>query len=240
MGRALAALSLVLALAGAAPAREIPPPPARYVLDEPGWLDAGRKRLLEDRLLRFERETSNQLVVALFDSLGGEDLADWSHRVAETWRIGQEDKDNGILLAVFAAERRIDIEVGYGLEGAVPDAVAARIIREVLTPRLRQGDPAGAILAGADALMAAARGEFEGTGRARGENERRDPGIPVGLIFFALMFLLAGRRSRRAFGPLVFFGGGIGRGGRGGGFGGGGGFLGGGGSFGGGGARGGW
>ncbi len=219
-------------------AKDFPPPPKDYVFDEPDWLDAATERGLARILASFEDETSNQIVVAIFRSLEGEDLADYSQRLAERWAIGRADRDNGILLAIFAEDRLVDIEVGYGLEGAVTDLIAAEIRDRILVPAFRAGDRAGGILRAVEALMAASRGEYEGTGRRR----KDDNGFPFWLLPFLFIVLFGGGRGRRSYlGPLILAntlrGGGGGFGG--GGFGGGG-FSGGGGSFGGGGARGGW
>jgi uncharacterized protein len=249
--RAALVASALAALFVQASARDVPPTPETYVLDEADWLDAGEEARLSNELLRYERETSNQLVVAIFRSLEGEDLADFSQRVAQGWRIGQAEHDNGILLAVFVEDRAIDIEVGYGLEPVVTDAIAAQIRTRILAPALREGRYADGIFAAIDALQAAARGEFEGTGRAESDRPKRFPLRTVLLPILAFLVLSAvlGRlgalqgpmvlgppswgQSGRAFRTM--------RGGFGGGFrGGGGGFRGGGGSFGGGGARGKW
>jgi uncharacterized protein len=223
-------------------ARDIPPAPREFVLDEAGWLDASSERALIQKLLQFERDSSNQIVVALFQSLEGEDLADFSQRVAEAWGVGQGEKDNGILLAVYAQDKKVDIEVGYGLEGAVTDLIAGQIIENEIRPAFRAGRYREGVFAAVDALMAASRGEYEGTGRANTDRNRDDGfHFPFWLIF-VLFALLGGRGGRRWWiGPMLLSsmgrrGGGFG----GGGFGGGGSFGGGGGSFGGGGARGGW
>ncbi len=234
-----ATLLLDAAVAGAL---EIPPPPPRYVHDGARWLDAAQKRQLEDTLLQFERSTSNQFVVAVFPSLEGEELADFTHRVAEKWGMGRKDRDNGVLLAIFVKERKVRIEVGYGLEGAITDLIAHTIIQEEITPRLRRGDRFGGIRAGVQALIAASQGEYQGSGRALGDRKKKKD-MPAWVWFFLILFLikLFGRGGRHGRGgPLIYWGGGFGGGhGGGGGFGGGG-FVGGGGGFGGGGASGGW
>jgi uncharacterized protein len=254
--RAGAGALLLLAVATApGRARDVPPAPATYVLDEGGWLSSAQEARLSADLLGYERETSNQIVVAVFRSLDGEDLADFSQRVAEAWGVGRREKDNGILLAVYVAERQIDIEVGYGLEGVVTDAVANGIRTGILVPAFRARRFADGIFQAVDALKAAARGEYEGTGRALSDTDRRrtSPLVPF-LVFLALVILL--HRARGGGGLILgppgwgpsgrgyrSFDRGWGSPGGGGGFGGsggGGGFRGGGGSFGGGGARGGW
>ena len=257
--RPLAAVAILLAcaLAPASSARDVPRAPSSYVLDEADWLDAADEQRLSRDLLEYERETSNQIVVAVMRSLDGEDLADFSQRVAESWGIGQKARSNGILLAIYVEERMIDIEVGYGLEPIVTDAIANEIRTRILVPALQEGRHAEGISDAVHALQAAARGEFEGTGRARSDEERGSgpPPIVVVLLVIFVMILIA-RASRgggTSFGPpgwgpggrgfRTMRGGGMGGLGGLGGFGGsrgGGGFRGGGGSFGGGGARGGW
>ena len=242
-GRAVTALGLVLLLAMSALAqRPIPPAPQSFVYDEVDWLNRSEEQRLSQRLLQYERDTSNQIVVALFRSLEGEALGDFSQRVAEAWRVGQEGRDNGVLLAVYAEDRQVAIVVGYGLEPVITDLIAAQILDETLRPALRAGRYAAGIDAAVVDLAAAAAGEFQGSGRARGDrrDERGRRGFPpIGLILFILFMLLGGGGVRRNMLGAVLLSSALGGGRSRGGFGGGG-FSGGGGSFGGGGARGGW
>jgi uncharacterized protein len=199
-------------------------------------------------------------VVAVFPSLEGENLEDFSIRLAEKWRVGRKELDNGAIVAVFLRDRKMRIEVGYGLEGAIPDIEAARIIRETMAPRFREAryaagleEAARALYARVDRTPAAARSR-----PARGRDSVT-PSWPV-LGFLVLIAIIAmvlareavttrgftGRRGYTASGrgwgmpPVIFFPPGGGRGGGGWGGGGGGGFSAGGGSFGGGGASGDW
>jgi uncharacterized protein len=195
------------------------------------------------------------MVIAIFPSLEGESLEDFSIRLAERWRIGDKKLDNGVILLVFVQERRIRLEVGYGLEPVLPDAVASQIIREQIGPRFREGRWADGLLAAVEAVFA--RIDTKGAS-APPPPQRHAFGVSpltLGLlVVFGLVALMlmreasrgGGRRNaysaggRRGWGPPpVFFPGGGWRGGGGGG-GGGGGFSGGGGSFGGGGASGDW
>lgn len=245
-------LALVFPGTGAARAETLPPSPEpRYVLDEPGWLPRASFESIDDRLESYERETSNQLVVAIFRGIPpGGDAFDFSQRVFEKWKPGQKDKDNGVILFVFAADRELRIHTGYGLEGALPDARCKQIIANEIVPRLRANDREGAIRAGVEAIIAASKGEYKGSGRTHRElipNEVATWVIIIGIILlFTILEML--RRGgpddvytgsgRRTGGWGGGWGGGGGFGG--GGFGGGGGFSGGGGSSGGGGAGGSW
>lgn len=244
----LAGLALALALpARVAGARELLPPPPGYVLDEVGWLSVSERHALNERLARHERESSVQIVVALIEALDGEEPADFSARLAEHWGIGQAGEDNGVLVAAYAEDRQLRIEVGYGLEGAIPDAVASRIVRDTLAPAFRAGRHAEGLAVAADQLIAASRGEFTGSGRTQAE--RGDPRLPLLFVLVVVLFMVAffilvarlgagrtfatGHPSRQGSSGWGSFGGG----GGGGGFSG---FSGGGGSFGGGGAGGSW
>jgi uncharacterized protein len=252
-----------LALAGVAPLladrydEQIPAKPERYVTDRPNVLGPGGAEALNAKLEQFERDTSNQVLVWIDEKVPeGFTLEDFTVRAAQKWGAGQKQEDNGAVLFVFTGDRKLRIEVGYGLEGAIPDATAHRIIEDEIVPRFRAGDYPGGIDAGANALMAAAKGEYRGTGRTVDEGKRRSSGQYSSCLLFAIFFgvfvvmpiVMRSRRAFRTFGRGGWWsGGGWGGGGwSGGGFGGGGfgggggGFSGGGGSFGGGGASGSW
>lgn len=219
-----------------------------YVVDAAGLMSPERRAALSDRLRAHEAETSNQVTVATVQTLEGRTVEDAALEILRAAGVGQADRDNGVLLLIAAAERRIRIEVGYGLEGALPDALAGRIIAREIAPPFKAGDPAAGIEAGAGAIMAAVAGEYVADGDAADE----PPWIPYAMVvaFIVIMVLMrrSNRRRRAALGGLgagAYAGSGWGR--RdgdsfgGGGFGGGG-FSGGGGSGGGGGggASGGW
>jgi uncharacterized protein len=249
--------AVVAVLTAAAPAAQspLPPPPKDYVLDESGILDPSQKALLSAELAQFERQTSDQIWVCVLPDVP-EDYAmeDFTQRTAEAWGVGRKEKDNGIVLFVFPNSRQLRIEVGYGLEGAVPDALANNIINREIVPSFRAGDMGGGIIRGVSALMDAARGEYEGSGRTLAE-EQAQSGEPSATVIFwiilIIILIVIIQRSHGNGGTVytprgrrdVFFpggyGGGFGRGGFGGG-GFGGGSIGGGGGFGGGGASGRW
>ena len=220
-------------------ALEVPKRADGYVTDRAGLLSPSSRAGLETALRVFEEKTSNQVVVATFPSLEGDSLEDFSMRLAEAWKAGQKKRDNGVIFLIFKNDRKIRIEVGYGLEGVLTDALSGEIIRGVVAPYFRKGDYDGGIMAGTDAIMKATQGEFKGVPREKPVSVAGRLIFLFGLIFF--LNLAARKNSNtigRRRGPGGFFipmGGGL-RGG-GGGFGG---FSGGGGGFGGGGASGGW
>lgn len=207
-----------------------------YVNDLGDVISPGTELKIEHFLRGFEASDSTQLVILTIESLQGATLEEYSLSVAESWKIGQQGKDNGALLLIAMQERQMRIEVGYGLEGRLTDLLAGRIIDNEIKPRFKAGDFDGGVIAGVTAMAEAVRGEYQGTGET-GKNKKRNPWGSLALLLFlgpGLMLLRGGggRGRRRHSG---FWIGGLG----GGGFGGGG-FGGGGGSFGGGGSSGGW
>jgi uncharacterized protein len=148
-------------------------------------LPRDRAQRLEQSLAQFESETSHQIAVLTVPTTDGEPIESFALRVAESWKLGTKGADNGILLVVAVTDRRARIEVGYGLEGVVPDAISKRVIEDVMIPRFRAGDIPGGIEAAADALMRAARGEVI----AFAKRPLRDSGSqgtdPMGLVMFA-------------------------------------------------------
>lgn len=235
-------LLVVLLLAGplGALALEVPEP-SGYVNDRAGMISPDIELKLEEFLRSFEASDSTQLVVLTIESLEGEALGEYSLKVAEAWQIGQQGRDNGALLLIAQKERKIRIEVGYGLEGRLTDLLAGRIVDREISPRFQAGDFEGGIIAGVRAMAEAVRGEYQGSGTTA-QKKRRNPFGALALLLFLgpgmLLLSGGGRRGRHRRGSF-WIGGMGGMGGGRGGFGGGG-FRGGGGGFGGGGASGGW
>ncbi|MER3445973.1 MAG: hypothetical protein C4291_03675 [Candidatus Dadabacteria bacterium] len=235
-------------MAQAAFSLEVPEKPKGRVSDYASLLTDDQIAGLDAELKRYEDETTNQIAVAIFKSLEGESLEDFSIRLAEKWKIGTR-KDNGVILLIFLDDHGLRIEVGYGLEGTLTDAISSRIIRNDIAPRFRQGDYYGGIEAGIRRIIEATRGEYKAEPSVGNRSIGQFDIIFWGIIIFTLIFIIWGERRHRyyTFGPSGwdygsrFPGGGWGYGG--GSWGGrssGGGFSGGGGSFGGGGASGGW
>ena len=229
----------------------IPKAPARWATDTVGLLAPHTVRELDAQLEAYQRRTGHQVVVWIGGSTGQTPLDEFAVRSFESWKIGRKGVDDGILILVLSEDRKLAIEVGYGLEDRVPDAVASRIVNEVMAPGLKAGDPDGAVRAGTAAVLSAIEGKpFEtvpgaeqpGTGHP-GAEPRAPPSVLriVVLVIVGLLFLvLLITNPALALHLLLIVGGrGLGGGGGGGGFGGGG-FSGGGGRSGGGGARGSW
>jgi uncharacterized protein len=224
------------------------------VVDQAGVLDAASRARLEAKLADLETRTSTQLVVATLASLEGYEIADYGYRLGRHWGIGQKGTNNGSILLVAPKERAVRIEVGYGLEGKLTDAVSRLIIENSILPRFRANDIAGGVERGVDDVVQVLSGdaeEFKKRAAARPRptaTEGLGSFLPVAVFFgiWLLMYLGRGRGGRRRgrFLPGVggWSSGGWSSGGgwssASGGFGGG--FSGGGGSFGGGGASGRW
>ncbi|HSE02914.1 MAG TPA: TPM domain-containing protein [Methylomirabilota bacterium] len=255
---ALLATLLVSVLAAPAAALPVPPAPDRRINDYAGALPTADRDRLEQQLIAREATSQNQVVVAVFRSLEGESLEGYSIRLAQAWRIGRKGLDNGVIFLVFLEDRKMRIEVGYGLEGSLTDAISASILQQVVAPRFREGRIADGIAAGLDAIDRAIAGTYVRPPSAAPQRPSAGFGFrQLGTLFVVLVLIAilvqnrmqsaAVRRrgwtgSRAGWGGPIIGGGGLGGFGRGG-FGGGrggGGFSGGGGGFGGGGSSGSW
>lgn len=144
---------------GSAWAQVAVPPLKTRVTDLTATLDAGARQSLEARLIDLEKAKGSQLAVLLVPTTQPEPIEAYALRVAEAWKLGRRGVDDGVLLLVAKDDRTLRIEVGYGLEGVIPDAVAKRVIEEIIVPRFKQGDFAGGIQAGVAALDTLVRGE---------------------------------------------------------------------------------
>ncbi len=248
-------------LSAAAQAQERPRTNA-WVTDDGNLLTSGEEQILVHKLSSYADTTSSQIAIVTKQNLQGEDIATYATELGEMWGIGQQDKDNGVVILVAREEREVFIAVGYGLEAVLPDATASRIIRNTITPQFRQGQFFQGLSLAVDQIMMAAAGEFMPDIMAAIPARKARRVDFCGLAFFVLLLVIfvngffrnrggGGQGPRRRTSndsilPLLLLGhaagrGGFGGGGFGGGFGGGGfggGF--GGGGFGGGGAGGGW
>ena len=172
--------------ASSAFALDVPDKPQSYVNDYASILSAGARQDLENVLGTFEKETSNQVFVAIFQGLDGQALEDFSIKLAEKWKVGTKKNDNGILLLIFRDDHAVRIEVGYGLEGALPDVLAGQIIRNEITPAFRQGDYDGGVSKAVNAILQATRGEYKAKAPAEDPMEKYGPWIFALLFFYIL------------------------------------------------------
>jgi uncharacterized protein len=232
----------------------IPPSPTAYFNDYANVVSPATVSQLNQTLENFERQTSEQIVVAVFPKMQSDSsVDDYCVRVFRAWGVGDKDKNNGAVLFVFVQDHRMFLQTGYGLEGVLPDALCKRIIDEQIAPRFKAGDFDGGLTAGVQSILAATQGEYKGNGQTVGDQsvqKQEDTFHVIGVIIFVVVFIifLRGGSIFSGFscwtigsgGSYRGWGGGGGGGWGGGGGGGGGGFSGGGGSSGGGGAGGSW
>ena len=196
---AVPCLLLVALLAWSQPLQDVPALRER-VTDLTATLDPGQQAELTARLDRLQRETGSQLAVLLVPSTAPEDIAAYALRVVDAWKLGREEFDDGVLLLVAKDDRRMRIEVGYGLEGAIPDARARQIIDTIMAPYFRSGDFAGGIMAGTDAIIALVRGEQLPAPAAGKPGDGSDlEGLLPAILIFALVL---GGLLRRSFGAF--------------------------------------
>ena len=258
MRRVAGLLGLLAAFLFCAPAWAAPQFPALTgrVVDAAHVLDAATQADLTEKLAALEQRTTRQLVVVTLPSLGGDDIADYGYQLLRHWGIGQKGQNNGVVFIVVPSEHKVRIEVGYGLEGVLTDALSSVILQRAVLPKFRAGDVQGGIVDGTGAIISQLAAD-EPAAQAKVTEAARAPTghfNPLGAIFpIIFLFFLFSSIFRRGGGggglgwflPMMILGGMRGGGGSwgggGGGFGGGGGgFGGGGGSGGGGGASGGW
>jgi uncharacterized protein len=200
-------LALFLPFINLAQVPERPEPP-RLVNDFAGILDASQVTVLEDSLVQYARQTSNQIVVVTLSSLNGYDPAEMAYRIGESWGVGQKEKNNGIVVLVKpksgTEKGQVYVSVGYGLEGAVPDAVAnGKIIDNEMIPRFRENDYFGGIMNGIQIIMNLSRGEYtaEQYQLAKGNDAQNGTGGSVFLLilFLIILFAIIGGKNKRSF-----------------------------------------
>lgn len=182
---ALAAVALAGAALGQA-GLDFPQLSGRIV-DEAGLLDASQRAAIETKLAAHETKTTDQIVVVTLRSLRGTSIEDYGNRLGRHWQIGQKDKNNGALLIVAPNERKVRIEVGYGLEGTLTDAISSTIVQTAVLPRFRAGDFPGGIARGVDAMIdVLTNDESEWKQRARPAPEETDWFV---VLFFAALIV---------------------------------------------------
>ncbi len=233
-------------------AQDLPSEPVGHVNDFAKMLTSGERQQLEQKLRNYRDTTTTVISVAILDNLGGISIEEAATTLFNDWKIWEDNKDNGVLIVIAQQERKMRIEVGYGLEGAIPDVMAGRIIREILTPNFKLSDYYGGLDRATSAIIQLASGEFQGQ---LADEQTSDGSNTADFIIFLLFLFFVfysssrgggkgrgKRKKRRTLGPggFIFLGGGGGfsggsSGGGFGGFSGGGGF-----GSGGGGASGGW
>ena len=181
-------LTFFLFFFGPVHALALPDRPSSRVSDTASMFSVSEREKLEAKLETFEKETSNQLIIVTVPTLAGQPIEDFSIKLAEKWKIGTKENDNGAILLFSKEERAMRIEVGYGLEGVLPDALAKNIIENEIVPRFKQGDFDGGVEHGVDAIIQATRGEYKG-GPAQGD----DNGDKIAslFVFVPILYVVA-------------------------------------------------
>src|SRR5262245_15836086 len=189
------------------------------VVDEAGLYDPAAKAALEKKLADFETKTTGQLVVVTLKSLQGTSIEDYGYQLGRHWGIGQKEKNSGALLIVVPSERKVRIEVGYGLEGELTDAVSKLIIEHAIVPRFRAGDFAGGVNRGVDDIIHALNDPDEWRARARQRPDGQALGFNIVLALLLVIVVIIilrsiaqsqqssatgrrGRRGRSVFAPV--------------------------------------
>ncbi len=168
-------------------AQDFPAKPSTLVNDYSKTLSQEQVASLERKLVAFDDSTSTQIAVVLVSSLNGYDVADYAVQLAGKWGIGRSAKNNGILLLVSIGDKRVTIQTGYGVEGALPDAIARRIIENEIKPAFKAGDYYTGLDQGTSAIMAYTKGEYKNDEPKKG---RARSGIPVGAIVVVIIIIL--------------------------------------------------
>ena len=191
-------------------AEVLPIAPDQFFNDYAHVVRPNTAHTLNEQLAQFERDTSNQIVVAIYPKLQTDSsLDDYCYRVFHAWGVGQKKLNNGAALFVFIADHKMRIQTGYGLEGALPDAICKRILDDEITPRFKQNDFDGGLTAGVNAMLAATRGEYKGSGRtvheaksgaSRNAGNAAGPMIFFWILVFIILFINVVRRRGTMYG----------------------------------------
>ena len=187
-GKFLALFGLLFAtisFSASAYALEVPPTPSVPVVDQTGTLSQDQIDALVQKINAQEKSTGNEIAVLMVKSLEGEALEDYSIKVARQWGVGQKDRNSGVLLFIAKDDRRLRIEVGYGLEGALTDARSGRIIRDRITPEFKAGNYYEGIDSGVDGIIAAIKNEADPN---LNENDQVPSNLNFGDFFWILLF----------------------------------------------------
>jgi uncharacterized protein len=187
---------LLLFLVPAAGAALDVPPLKAHVNDYANILSPAAVQRIEAELTAFEASDSTQIVVLTIPSLEGENIEEYSIKVADAWKIGQKGKDNGAILLVSKGDRKIRIEVGRGLEGTLTDLLSGRIIRNEMAPRFRQGDFDGGVEAGVSAIMSVVKGEYTASPQDARHGKKGSPRLMTLLIFLFVACIVLGALSK--------------------------------------------
>jgi len=188
-------LSLLLLMGFITHAQQLPPKSATLVTDYTNTLSAADQQQLEQKLVAFNDSTSTQIAVVIIKSVGEYEIDDYGQKLGRAWGIGQQGKNNGILILVAAADRKVTIQTGYGAEGAVPDVITHQIIQNDIIPRFKQNDYYGGLNAATDDLMKYTKGEYKAPNKpkqnaATNDDDNTGGYIALGIIVLVILILI--------------------------------------------------
>ena len=197
--RALPIILIALLAFNSQAAEVIPPKPPGYFADYANVVSREAAYRFNEQLAQFERETSNQVWVVVYPKMQSDSsVEDYTRRVAQKWGVGQKDRRNGAVLFVFVQDHKMFIQVGYGLEGALPDAICFDITEFQVKPHFRDGDYEGGLAVGIDSILKAIRGEYKGSGKTVVEQHRGSGGFGLlPFIIFVIVLIGISRVTRR-------------------------------------------
>ena len=191
-------LLLVIAVLAGVQAQDIPPKPdpPRLVNDLANQLNPSERQMLEQKLVAYNDSTSSQIVIVTVPTLGDYPIADYAFKLGTEWGVGQKGKNNGIVLLWAPKERKVFIATGYGLEGAVPDAIAKRIVSQVITPQFKAGQFYQGLNDGVDMIFKYASGEYKADPKQdSGEGDGFPPILIVVIIFIVILIIIFRNRG---------------------------------------------
>ncbi len=168
--------------------QNFPAKPSTLVNDYTNTLSSADVTALEQKLVAFDDSTSIQISVVVISSLDGYDISDYGYQLGRAWGIGGKERNTGILVLTSIGDRKVTIQTGYGLEGALPDAIAKRIIENEIKPNYKNGDYAGGLKAGTDAIISYTKGEYKNTNP---KTSKKGSGFPVGLLVLIAIVVIS-------------------------------------------------
>ncbi|WP_411274372.1 TPM domain-containing protein [Daejeonella sp.] len=185
-------------------AQTFPAKPNRLVNDYTQTLSEGQANQLEQKLVAFNDSTSTQIAVVMVKSLDGYDVTDYTQRLAESWGVGGDKNNNGVMLLISLGDRKVSIQTGYGVEGSLPDAIARRIIENEITPNFRSGDYYAGISQGTDAIISYTKGEYKNDTPKQGKKTGGSM-VPF-IVIFIIIIIMAIKRGGGGGGSQVIGG----------------------------------
>jgi len=169
-------------------AQQLPPKSNTLVTDYTNTLSADDKQKLESKLVAFSDTSSTQIAIVMIRSIGDYDVNDYAQKLGRAWGIGQKGKNNGIVILVALDDRKLSIQTGYGVEGALPDIITQQIRVNDINPRFKQGDYYGGLDAGTDDIIKYTKGEYKAEKKTK--QQKDDGGSPVGFVIIIVIFIL--------------------------------------------------